>query len=452
MARPVPLLIGATLVLGVLAFLAACTATVPADNEAAHASGTSEEVQYSFFVAGHTYGVPSVNNEGVHPPFKQWFPVINSQDLDFGVFTGDIVSRSTPADWDEIDDDLAELTPPIHFAVGNHDMGNRDLFVSRYGPTYYSFEHKGDLFIVLDGEMEHCNITGEQMKFLEETLRSTKARNVFVFTHKLIWVTEGTYYYELEGELNIAKGYDFRNNFWTEVEPLLRELESEVYVVAGDVGVSWAMPLFYDHYENIHLMASGMGGSEEENFLFFHIRPDDVQVEVQRLDGKPLNLGSLEAYNLAHYTGESRPESLGQMQLLGYQLGPAIRLMSYHWLTPESVPGGEMQLLLHWKADATPEEDYTVFVHVLNDADEIAAQKDSMPGDGELPTSQWDIGPLIDDLRVVPLPTDMPAGEYRVAIGLYNWQTGERLPVHLPNGDEIPERAIVLEQTLKVTD
>ena len=452
MARSVPLLIGATLLLGMLALLAACAATVPADNEAAHASGMGEEVQYSFFVAGHTYGVPNVNNEGVHPPFKSWFPEINSRNLDFGIFTGDTVMRSTAADWDEIDADLAELTLPVYFAVGNHDMGKRELFVSRYGPTYHSFEHKGDLFIILDSELDPGNISGEQLAFLEETLRSAEARNVFVFMHMVIWVREGTPYYELKGELNNKKRYDFRSNFWSEVEPLFRELESEVYVVAGDVGVPWAMPLFYDHYENIHLIASGMGGSEEENFLFFHVGPGDVEIEVQRLDGKPLNLGSPEAYNLAHYTGEIWTAGVGNMQPLDYQLGPAIRLVGYHWLTPESVPGGEMQLLLHWQADATPEEDYTVFVHVLNDADEIAAQKDAMPGDGELPTSQWDVGPLIDDLRVVPLPPDMSAGEYRVAIGMYNWQTGERLPVHLPTGEEIPDQAIVLEQALRVTE
>jgi hypothetical protein len=140
------------------------------------------------------------------------------------------------------------------------------------------------------------------------------------------------------------------------------------------------------------------------------------------------------------------------MQVLDYRLGPAIRLVGYQLVTPESVPGGEMQLLLHWQADAAPQEDFTVFVHVLNDSGEIAAQQDTMPGDGELRTSQWAVGPLIDDLHVVPLPLNLPAGEYQVAIGLYNWQTGERLPVQLPSGEEVPDRAIVLEQVLTVSD
>ena len=257
--------------------------------------------QYSFFVAGHTYGVPSVNNSGVHPPFKALFPQINSSHLEFGVFTGDIVIGSTPTDWDEIDADLADLTPPVYFVVGNHDMSNRDLFTSRYGPTYYSFKYKRDLFIVLDGELDSCDIVGEQMTFLQSALNASDARNVFVFVHKLIWITEDTPYYALQSKVNSSRGYNFQSNFWTDVEPLLCDLNAQVYVIAGDVGVPWAMSVFYEHRDNIHLIASGMGGSEEENVLIFDVGSDDVQIQVWRLDGQPLNRGSIEAYNLTYY-------------------------------------------------------------------------------------------------------------------------------------------------------
>ena len=33
--------------------------------------GQGDSTSYSFFVAGHVYGAPGVNNVGVHPPFKQ---------------------------------------------------------------------------------------------------------------------------------------------------------------------------------------------------------------------------------------------------------------------------------------------------------------------------------------------------------------------------------------------
>ena len=266
------------------------------------ASSERPAERYTFFVAGHTYGVPEVNNPGVHPPFKAMFPQINSLHPVFGVFTGDIVIKSTPTDWDEVDADLAELTAPVHFAVGNHDMTNRDLFVSRYGPTYYAFEYQGDLFIVLDGELNQGNIVGEQMGVLRDMIQGNRWQNVFVFVHRLLWVTEGTPYYILRDRINNSSVYTFQNNFWEDVEPLLRGLDAQVYVVAGDVGVTWAMALFYEEYENMHLIASGMGGSEEENFLVFDVDAADVRIQAQRLDGQPLNRGVIEAYNLAYYS------------------------------------------------------------------------------------------------------------------------------------------------------
>ena len=142
------------------------------------------EKRYSFFVAGHTYGQPGAEFSGPHPPFRALFPQINDRHPDFGVFTGDIVPESVPADWDMVDVALAELASPVHFVAGNHDMTNRSLFVSRYGPTYYSFTYEGDLFIVLDGGLDSCNILGEQMAFLQQALDESDAQNVFVFVHE----------------------------------------------------------------------------------------------------------------------------------------------------------------------------------------------------------------------------------------------------------------------------
>ncbi len=261
----------------------------------------AETPAYSFLVAGHTYGKPGVNNPGLHPPFKTLISQINAQSLDWGMLTGDIVIGSTATEWDEVDADLAQLNLPVHFTVGNHDISNRDLFVSRYGPTYYSFDYKGDLFITLDSELDPCNISGEQITFLQNTLNATSARNIFIFVHKLIWIVEDTPYYVLRNQINGPSGYNFHNNFWSELEPLLRDLDAQVYIIAGDVGVSWAMPLFYENYENIHLLASGMGGSEEENFLIFDVDEQGVQVQAQRLDGQALDRENIENYNLTYY-------------------------------------------------------------------------------------------------------------------------------------------------------
>ena len=115
--------------------------------------GTTEEspISYSFFIAGHTYGSPGVDNDGLHPAFKNKFDLIQSDGhIGFGVLTGDIVITGTEQNWNEVDNDIIDLGLPVYFAAGNHDMTDRVLFESRYGQTYYSFVHQSDLFIVLD--------------------------------------------------------------------------------------------------------------------------------------------------------------------------------------------------------------------------------------------------------------------------------------------------------------
>jgi hypothetical protein len=259
--------------------------------------------EYSFFVAGHAYGEPGVDNPGVHPPFKAAFAAIQEQGAALGVLTGDIVWSATVADWDGVDQDLQSLGIPVYFAVGNHDMNDRALFVSRYGPTYYRFKHDEDLFVVLDSELDPCNIVGDQMAFLTNTLQQSDARYVFVFVHRLIWVVEGTPYLMLQDKMNTADGYDFHDNFWSEVVPVLRAPGVPVYVFAGDIGVTWAQSLFYERDGNVHLVASGMGGSEEENYLMVKVGAEGVEVVAERLDGRPLKRRDITAYDLRYYRG-----------------------------------------------------------------------------------------------------------------------------------------------------
>jgi hypothetical protein len=144
----------------------------------------------------------------------------------------------------------------------------------------------------------------------------------------------------------------------------------------------------------------------------------------------------------------SRLEALGRMDVLDLHLGPDIRLVGYEMRNPE--PGGDLQLALYWQADAKPDQDYTVFVHVVDESGSMIAQRDNMPQNDALPTTRWPVGQLVDDPHLVTLPPDIAAGTYQVLIGMYEWQTGERLPVHLSNGDELPDGAVVLPQPLRV--
>ena len=76
-------------------------------------------------------------------------------------------------------------------------------------------------------------------------------------------------------------------------------------------------------------------------------------------------------------------------------------------------------MTLTWQGLAEMDEDYTVFVQVLDAADRIVGQADAWPAQGTFPTSHWRRGEAVTDPHLVQLSADMGPGEHRVIVGLY---------------------------------
>ncbi len=72
------------------------------------------------------------------------------------------------------------------------------------------------------------------------------------------------------------------------------------------------------------------------------------------------------------------------------------------------------EVVLNWKADASPGEDYTVFMHMLDADGHIAAQADKPP---RLPTSYWRWGE--NYLTYHNFPADVSLREHTIAVGWY---------------------------------
>jgi hypothetical protein len=262
--------------------------------------GQPDSTLYSFFVAGHTYGNAGSNNIGFHPPFKNKFGYIqNRAEIEFGVLTGDIVSANPVAqDWDEIDADIETLGLPVYFAVGNHDMENRPLFESRYGFTYYNFFHNDDLFIVLDPNIDGWSITGDQLQYLQNVVNDNylSTENIFVFFHQVLWVSASNEFNYIKWNSDAGRLNPI--NFWSSVVPIFDSIPNDVFMFAGDVGVSWASDVSYDKFNNITLISSGMGDPDGENFIVVNVDSSkSVDYDLICLsDPEPNCLGELTDY------------------------------------------------------------------------------------------------------------------------------------------------------------
>ncbi|MBE7469868.1 MAG: hypothetical protein HS114_12085 [Anaerolineales bacterium] len=98
-----------------------------------------------------------------------------------------------------------------------------------------------------------------------------------------------------------------------------------------------------------------------------------------------------------------------------------------------------LQLNVTWLPLQPFDEDWKIFVHLVDPSGQVLAQFDGQPLEGTYPTSHWIPGEFIEDSYPLIIPPDAPPGPYRVFAGLYNEATGLRLPVP---GD--PEGRVVL--------
>jgi 4-amino-4-deoxy-L-arabinose transferase-like glycosyltransferase len=120
---------------------------------------------------------------------------------------------------------------------------------------------------------------------------------------------------------------------------------------------------------------------------------------------------------------------------VGVGFGDAIELIGYDLPVGPWQPGDVVPLTLLWQGQGQVEEDYSVFVHLLDGSGQPLAQVDSAPVGGSRPTSGWREGETIVDRHGLLLPDDLPPGKYELHMGLYLPATGERLPVRDAKGN-----------------
>jgi hypothetical protein len=147
-------------------------------------------------------------------------------------------------------------------------------------------------------------------------------------------------------------------------------------------------------------------------------------------NGEPIDLGELRvSAPVRSFETPSLENPVNQM--LGGQvtlIGQAVSCTAQN---------AECRVKLQWRAEKDMPESYKVFVQLLDASGVPRAQADVIPQNGGRPTWSWLPGEIIADEVVLKIPTDLPAGTYRVTTGLYNELSGERLT--LPDGKDAIE-------------
>ncbi len=137
----------------------------------------------------------------------------------------------------------------------------------------------------------------------------------------------------------------------------------------------------------------------------------------------------------AHYEWQNEAE---------YRFGDQVALRGFDIQEDDLQPGGALLLSLYWQVLEAIDKDYTVFIHLLDDSGAVLAQQDTPPVSGSYPSSLWEKGEIVQDPHDIPLPSDLPLGHYRLALGLYSLESMQRLPITDAQGVRLTDDRVIL--------
>jgi hypothetical protein len=103
---------------------------------------------------------------------------------------------------------------------------------------------------------------------------------------------------------------------------------------------------------------------------------------------------------------------------------------------------GELIVLTTWALRAPVHEDWTVFLHLYGPDGRLVAQEDGYLIGKTLPPRWMRVGASVQDIRRLPISPTASPGAYRIGLGVYRLDTGERVNFH--SGMFVPQEDRVI--------
>jgi hypothetical protein len=100
-------------------------------------------------------------------------------------------------------------------------------------------------------------------------------------------------------------------------------------------------------------------------------------------------------------------------------------------------PAEQVWLTYEWLVESPPpSQRYHFFNHLVDDAGQLVAQEDA----AAINALYWQTGDRLVTQFHLTLPADLPAGNYRLLVGMYSWPDLVRVP--LATGGDVYETAV----------
>ena len=144
---------------------------------------------------------------------------------------------------------------------------------------------------------------------------------------------------------------------------------------------------------------------------------------------------------------QSPPNTVYRVQQpLQVDFADQIRLLGVD-LPPQTIsPGNEISLTAYWRALQKLDTNYAVFLHLdAPNGQTIAAVDQSHPNN--IPTANWPPSLYLRNPLTLRVPAEALPIRYSLRVGLYNPQTGQRLPLPDGSGDAFTVGQVWVEPT-----
>jgi hypothetical protein len=107
---------------------------------------------------------------------------------------------------------------------------------------------------------------------------------------------------------------------------------------------------------------------------------------------------------------------------------------------------GQLSVQLLWRSLQGSDTYGKVFVHLIDDKNQLVAQHDAPPVQGAYPFAIWQPGTMVLDEHVLHVdPDTLTSGPYRLEIGIYDPDTLQRWTAENADGSSSESNTAVLE-------
>ncbi|MCB8987521.1 MAG: phospholipid carrier-dependent glycosyltransferase [Ardenticatenaceae bacterium] len=129
------------------------------------------------------------------------------------------------------------------------------------------------------------------------------------------------------------------------------------------------------------------------------------------------------------------------------QFDTLVNLRGYEVGQTAVTPGGAIDVELYWEVTGKPPGDYLLFVHLIDENGLIIAQRDTHPGLGNFPASNWEPGDrFVESIQLVVPETAYTPNEATLSIGYYA-PGSYRLGITAPDGLAMRRRYKFIQPT-----